>query len=302
MARWIEPTFAEWVARTPAETPIYAFINLLDAHEPYFRRPSSGPALASWLKYATTRQDTISWLTGKVTPSPDDLELIHGLYRQMIQGMDARIQALVEALRVSGRWDNTVLILTSDHGQAFGEHGMVFHMLRVDEQLIRIPLYLRLPGGEQGGTVAKGWANLIDVAPTALGLAEVPYTTFPSAVDLSALIDRERFQPVVAISDGIIWKHFRNKFNAERTRAIDRVFATAYLGDKKVVVDTVDQRISAYDIVRDPAESTDLWANESEALRPLADAATAAGLKTSGATLAELTPDVEDRLKAWGYI
>jgi arylsulfatase A-like enzyme len=295
MARWIEPTFQRWVTETDADQPIFAFINLLDAHEPYFLGDGSTERLAPWWRYARTRQD--AWMAWQWRPSQTTLGLLHGLYRQMISEMDARIAQLVRTLQAAGRWDDTMLILTSDHGQEFGEHGVLFHMLRVDEQLLRIPLWMRLPRGEHGGSVAKGWASLVDVAPTVLSRA----AGSPDGALLD-LLDRERSEPAVAISDGIVWEHIRAKVDPRRMAEADRVFAAAYRGDRKVVVDPAAGRTWAYDVERDPAEGHDVWPAEQGELADLAGRAHEAAEEVAKASRAGLTDEVQSRLESWGYL
>jgi arylsulfatase A-like enzyme len=301
IAQWIEPTFNDWVCRTPPDQPLFAFVNLLDAHEPYFPDESVHQAFADWREYASTRQDPVAWMNGDWKATAANFALMHRLYREMIRSMDRRLRALVDSLKAAGRWDNTALVLTGDHGQAFGEHGTLFHFFRVDEQLIRVPMWVRLPRAEQAGTIAQGWANLIDIAPTACELARRPQEFSRSGHTLTSLIDAERPEPSLAISDGIVWGHFRSRFTPQNIETFDRVFAAAYIGDRKVVVDVKSQVPHAYDIMHDPGEADDEWTDSPE-LDRLATFARAAGERTSSSAPSALTVDVEDRLKAWGYI
>ncbi len=301
IGQWIEPTFQEWVARVPPDQPVFAFVNLLDAHEPYFPDESVRQGLAGWKEFAATRQDPVAWMNGDWKATPENFALMHRLYREMIVSMDRRLRSIVDTLKVTSRWENTAMVLTGDHGQAFGEHGTLFHFFRVDEQLVRVPMWLRLPHAEQAGTVAKGWASLIDVASTASELAGRPGQFAGSGNSLTSLIDSQRPEPAVTISDGIVWGHFRSRFTPQNIETYDRVFAAAYAGDRKVVIDAKSQLRRAYDIERDPGESRDEWTNSAE-LDRLATFARAAGERTASTAPSALTVDVEDRLKAWGYI
>jgi len=301
IARWLEPTFADWVGGVPHDQPLYAFINLLDAHEPYFPDGDRLRGLSKWRDYAATRQDPVAWMNGDWKATAENFELIHDLYREMIAGMDRRLRGIVDALKANGRWDRTALIVTGDHGQAFGEHGTLFHFFRVDEQLVRVPMWLRLPGGAQGGTEGRGWASLVDIAPTVFELSGRPRSVHRSAYSLTSLTDAERPEPAVAISDGIVWGHFRSRFRPEGVDKFDRVYAAAYSGDWKVVADMRTNSQSAYDVARDPGETRNEW-TDSDALSRLSVVARAAGARTTSGTPSELTEDVEDRLTAWGYV
>ncbi|MCI4318252.1 MAG: sulfatase-like hydrolase/transferase [Thermoplasmata archaeon] len=177
MSNWLEPTLANWLAAEPKDTPTYTFINLLDAHEQYLYDREVRSSLSAWWEFARTRQDRLGWVVGEWKPSPEEFRLLHDLYRGMIRAMDRRLERIVQAYQKAGRWDNTMMILTSDHGQAFGEHGALFHILGVDEPEIRVPLYLRPPGGLAAPKSAKGWASLLDI-PSSLGPAR-PSVHFP---------------------------------------------------------------------------------------------------------------------------
>jgi arylsulfatase A-like enzyme len=302
MGQWVEPTFADWVSKTPAETPVYSVINLLDAHNPYLwsRNPQRGED--SWWDYARLRQDAIGWIAGEWDPSPENFALLHRLYVDSIRSMDKRIQALVETLKRTGRWENTALFITGDHGQAFGEHGTMFHMLRVDEQLVRVPLWYRRPGGVGGGTSSSSWASIADIAPTALALGGVSPPAFPSSVDLESLVNQPRPSPVVAISDGIVWDHLRGRFDEERRRKYDCVWGAAYQGNSKVTVNIDTGQVSAFDIEKDPGEVKNLWPATDDSFPELERLARSAGQAVASASRAPLTAEIEERLRSWGYL
>ncbi|HXQ48206.1 MAG TPA: sulfatase, partial [Thermoplasmata archaeon] len=168
VASWIEPTLERWLESVPASAPFFGFINLLEAHEPYLAEPEVIRSLSNYLEYVRTPQDRPSVISGRWSPTAAELELIHRLYRATFRWLDRRLARIVDVLRRTGRWDDTLLILTSDHGQAFGDHGTMFHMHRADEPLVRIPLWVRPPRGVGGGRVAQGWASLVDIPPTLL--------------------------------------------------------------------------------------------------------------------------------------
>ena len=297
IAQWLEPTFDAWVRRTPADEPIFAFVNLLDAHEPYF----PGPGFSEWRKYRRTRQDPVAWMNGDWRATKEDFQLLHELYREMILGMDSRVSSLIGTLKQAGRWDNTAFILTADHGQAFGEHGTLFHFFRVDEQLIRIPLWLRLPFAESRGSTARGWASLVDVATESLALGAAPAPSQSTTYRLTELVDRDRVTPAIAISDGIVWGHFRSRFRPQGLETFDRVYVASYSGDTKVVVDMKSGTNRAYRIDRDPGEERDVW-SDSASLNELSSSARLEGGGLMATRPGEISDDVETRLAAWGYV
>ncbi len=302
VAGWIEPTFDAWLRSLPPDAPYFTVVNLLDAHEPYFADPEVVRSLRDYLRYVRTPQDRPSVISGRWAPTPTELDLIRRLYRASLKVVDQRLSALIDILRRSGRWDDTYLILTSDHGQAFGEHGTMFHMHRADEPLLRIPLWVRAPGGRGGGATAVGWASLVDIAPTVLAAAGAIDLGGCSGVPLSLLERAERPDPLPAMADGLALDQERRQLTEERQRWVDRVWAAAYRGDLKVVFNISDGALTAFNIRDDPAETHDLWSEGDPRLAPLAAEARRVASELGSGAAAERSDDVEERLRSWGYI
>jgi arylsulfatase A-like enzyme len=97
---------------------------------------------------------------------------LHGLYRGEIAYTDLELSRLFGAMEASGVFDDSIVIVLSDHGEEFFEHGRWQHEQLYDECL-RVPLIVRLPGGWGGGRVIDAPVGLIDVMPTVLELLDV---------------------------------------------------------------------------------------------------------------------------------
>jgi arylsulfatase A-like enzyme len=299
---WIESAMAEFVGAQSRETPVYAFVNLLEAHEPYFPSREVAPGLMDWWKFARVRQDRMGWLTKAWDPDPKSMDRLRTMYRAAVRAMDARIAALVRVFQDAGRWDNTLLVLTSDHGQALGEHDLFFHMLRVDEAEVRIPLWVRWPRGEHAGATAAGWASLVDFVPTAVEAAGLPSPVLPKTISFSHLLDRDRPGPVFSVADGILSDPMLHGLEGDRRSEFDRLWVAAYQGDTKVTLDVDDDRLHAYQINTDPGELHDLWPGQGEEPIALATAAREAGHRMQGTRAPAISDETEARLRAWGYL
>src|SRR5690606_5849042 len=94
-------------------------------------------------------------------------------YDSEIAFVDAQIGRVLGALDESPARDRTVVIVTSDHGEAFGEHGMIRHGFEVWEELVRAPLILFIPDVPSRTITAR--RSIIDIAPTILELLNVPW-------------------------------------------------------------------------------------------------------------------------------
>jgi arylsulfatase len=92
------------------------------------------------------------------------------LYDANLCYADWAVGEMERLLREAGIFDETIFIVTSDHGEAFGEHGFVLHGAPWHEEVTRIPLLVRLPGGLAGGERITSLTASIDVAPTIIDL------------------------------------------------------------------------------------------------------------------------------------
>lgn len=299
VARWIEPTFSDWVASISADRPVFTFINLLDAHEPYFTDPSARDATVGWGRYARLRQDRLGWLEHERRRTRRDADLLHGLYRESIRRLDRRVRGIVDVLRQSGRWEDTLFVLTSDHGQAFGENGMMYHRFRVDDAQIRIPMIVHLPGGEHGGATGRGWASLIDIVPTVFRALDTESPVRVSGWPLQDLVDDERRDPLFAISDGTIGERW---IPESRRPELDRTAAAVYRGALKVVLEQSPREVHAYNVEQDPREARDLAAARTPEMIDLEAEGDAVIRYLEERPKEAPSEEVSERLKAWGYI
>jgi hypothetical protein len=112
-----------------------------------------------------------------VTPEPgpyagsDD----ESRYKNALHYADASLGALLEGLRRRGLADHTVVVVFGDHGEAFGRHrGNVGHVLRIDEENVRVPYVIAIPGITSSAIHVQGTASVIDTAPTILDLLDLP--------------------------------------------------------------------------------------------------------------------------------
>ncbi|MGP8075785.1 MAG: sulfatase [Thermoplasmata archaeon] len=301
VSSWIEPTFAKWVSETPSDTPVFSFVNLVDTHEPYYSDGEVVSGLFQWLEYARCRQDYVPFLNGEWSPDPGQMRLLHRLYVARLKVIDRRLERLIGTLRQSGRWENTLLVVTSDHGQAFGEHGMMFHMVRPDETLLRIPLMVRFPG-RQLRPVVENWASLTDVAPTMLEEAGISEERLGSGIPLQKLAEHERGCPVLATGDGLVWSHVRGRLSKSRLAKLDHTFGVAYEGNWKVVVDRTAGTTQAFDVEADPGEANNRWDPGDPQLTRLQSSARRVADRVEGAVREEISSNVQDRLESWGYM
>lgn len=298
---WIEPTMEQWVAALSPERPIFCFVNFLETHEPYIADPARRGGALGWARHALLRQDKTGFLAGRWNPSPSQFGRLRTLYRDALGALDRRIVMLVDILRRAQRWENTLFVLTADHGQAFGEHGYLFHATRVWEPLLRVPLWVRWPLGRGGGRQATGWASLIDVLPTVLEACGASEGLRGSGLPLTQLVGAARPGPALAMSDGLQGKQNLAQLAPDRVALWDTPWIAGYADDRKLLLDLERDELQVYEVMRDPKELRDRWPEEKNTLSDLGQQVRDAGHALTGRAPAPVTADIASRLKSWGY-
>lgn len=157
---------AKAIIEARRDTSWMLYLHLMEPHDPYHEHPSltgSGPDYGP-------RQ-----IAHRDLPHPQ-LEMadeMRALYEGEVVFMDRHLAGFLGWLRESGEYDDTLIILTSDHGEEFADHGGFWHGATLYEEQIRVPLLVKFPGGAHRGTRVSGFARTLDLGPTiaaALGL------------------------------------------------------------------------------------------------------------------------------------
>jgi len=133
-------------------------LHLMEPHDPYFERPYNGVA------YGRAEHEV---------PEADQVDYLRELYAAEIEHMDADLAVLVQWLKDSGQYDDTLIIVTSDHGEEFLEHGGWWHGTTLYQEQIHVPLIVKLPDQEHAGTRVPWVVRHIDIAPTIADVATV---------------------------------------------------------------------------------------------------------------------------------
>ncbi|MBI4177275.1 MAG: sulfatase [Candidatus Aenigmarchaeota archaeon] len=129
---------------------------------------------------------------------PEDVEHIKALYDGEILYTDNFIGMLIEKLKQEGVYGKTVVIITSDHGEEFGEHGNFRHAKNLYDTTIKIPLLIHIPGNENDMRV-KTVAQHADIVPTVLDILKIKAATNYDGASLISFVKNSK-KPVYAFS------------------------------------------------------------------------------------------------------
>jgi arylsulfatase A-like enzyme len=161
--------FFDWLSRRrQPHRPFFAFVNYMDAHAPYVRPPDAEYRFG---RPPTTEADymflSTGWMgTDKARLSRRLRALAVDAYDNGLASIDDRLGELLDELRRSGILERTIVIVTADHGEGFGEHGLFDHGESLYRPEVRVPLLIALPSGEAAGCVVDRFVSLRDVSAT----------------------------------------------------------------------------------------------------------------------------------------
>jgi len=168
----ITDQFLDWHTTTGGR-PFFAFLNFFDAHEAYLPPPPfagrfgpapplGNPALVQDLRRSLRRD----WFERPAA----EIQAEQNSYDAAIAYLDDQLNRLLEALQARGVLDNTVVIVTSDHGEQFGEHGLFLHGNSLYQPLLHVPLVIRYPPSVPQGRRVAARASLRDLSATVVDL------------------------------------------------------------------------------------------------------------------------------------
>jgi arylsulfatase A-like enzyme len=138
----------EWLRERSPDRPFFLFVNFLEAHLPY--DPPAEYRAQHLRDLPDDDQVTIEWgfefNAGRHPSHAVDWERVRRLYGGDVNTSDRLLAGLLQLLEKRGVSENTLLIVTSDHGESLGEHGLVEHQFSVHEILLSVPLVISAPG------------------------------------------------------------------------------------------------------------------------------------------------------------
>ena len=277
------------------ERPFFGFVNIMDPHYPYGPRGAgAGGEAARANAEVTPVLRATGHPLGAVDHGRELAATLLGLYDAEVRYTDRELARLFAELRRRGKLDNTLVIVTADHGEHFGEHDLLFHANSLYRELVHVPLVIRPPGEQADaarGKTHEQAVSLVDVAATVLDLLQVPPPpTLHGRSLLPILTDREGEAPErIAVSEwqdrrALVWGGYKAFFSGDE---LERVVRRSPSGD--------------------PAEAEDLAAAD-PALRQAAidryqrwleRCASSGSLAEEGAAI---DPGIAEQLRALGYL
>jgi arylsulfatase A-like enzyme len=233
-------TFLAMDAAQDAGKPFYIVVHYDDVHHPYM--PHEGHAVPSFDEKKPSRD-------GAEPPGQEELRESLTKYDQGIAYWDTAFSLILDTLAASDLWENTIIIVTSDHGEEFGEHGGDIHSRSCYQEVVHVPLIMRVPG-ESPRRIGQRVA-LVDIVPTLVELLDLDGEglqldgqSLLVPILAPKMVDRER--PIFCS----IYQLMRGRKN---------FFTRSVRDDRNTLVhDALSNRIEFFDNQQDPGQQKDL--------------------------------------------
>ena len=296
---WAIPEFAAWLDGSGGE-PFFAFLHTYDIHIPYdpptpYERIYD-PDYTGDLTGERTREfgrkirrlGIYQDLEEEFEPSPRDKRHFAALYDAGIRHTDAMFGALMAALQQRDLLETTLLVVISDHGEEFWDHGSVLHSHTVYQELVHVPLVWRVPGLVESPRVVGETVRNVDIVPTILECFRIDFESSLQGVSLLQRMRGGRGVHLTAVSEMHWWRSLiRHPF--------------------KILEDRQEGGIQLFDLEEDPAERSSLVPARAEQARTLRETLAETLRGGHGGPVRALTeqrrdPELEERLRALGYV
>ena len=177
---WCADQAIDFIEAAESEPWLFS-VNIFDPHAPfdpphgyrdhYPAEAMPGPHFRESDLAAQQKLASVGFQTEARQPDAFNAKGIQAAYWAMVELIDTNVGRMLKALERTGQADNTLVIFTSDHGEALGDHGLLKKGCRFYEGLTRVPLLMRLPGRFPPGRRSEALVELTDIAPTLLELA-----------------------------------------------------------------------------------------------------------------------------------
>lgn len=264
-----QPALLRWLESREGDEPYFAFLNYMEAHRQYI--PSRAYRERFMTPEQVERSYTIdhSWLTvwryvfGAHEYSDEDLAIIKATYDATLAELDDLLANLLDALRDQGALENTIVVLTADHGEHLGEHHLMDHQYTLFEEVLRVPLIVHYPEHFEPGRDDSPVTNA-DIFPTLVELAGVTAPELPSPAQslLHPTERRVRFaeHPVPHLPPVNLVRRVDPSINVS-TMTVS--MCAVYQGGRKLIYrEGLDNWV--FHVAEDPRETTPIESDEIE--------------------------------------
>lgn len=246
----------EWL-KGNHKSKFFLFVHYFDIHYPYnppgdYRHTFHKGEYRKDIKYFGANP----WSTGN--PTKEQLQQVIDLYDGEIAFTDHHLSNLINKLDEYRLLDRTIIVIFSDHGEGFYEHGQMNHGNSLYQELLRIPTIIKFPDGFGSGRRISGITRSIDITPTVLDYLGVEREKSMQGMSLLDMIENNRRKDLLFFADGIRYamcfreKNWKLIYNHQMTDEIV----------KKYNFTAPRPEFELYNLANDPKEQKNLALEE----------------------------------------
>ncbi|MBT3218383.1 MAG: sulfatase [Proteobacteria bacterium] len=264
----------QWVD-THSAAPFFVVVNYMETHVPRLPSLASRQALfdddliEEQLELNQAFGNMLAYTCGMHEYSPHELEVIRSTYDAAIRDLDLVTGSLLDSLDERGILDNTVVVITSDHGEQLGEHHLIGHKYSVYEPLIRVPLIIRYPQRLAPQRISSE-VNTLDLFATMADLAGIPMAE--GTMSKSLVDPTESSKPItelVAATPRAL-SRVSKVFPQLEWKPFLRTYTSIEKDGLKVIINN-EGLVELYNLHQDPLESQNLANERPQQARELLD-------------------------------
>jgi arylsulfatase A-like enzyme len=299
-AEKIHRRFLGWLDEEPGK-PFFAYLHYLDVHWPYCPPAETRgkfdpePDRIQWCENWRKLRDDIR--SGAVLLTDDDKRALAARYAEELLALDGQIGAFFAELKKRGLWDDTLIVVTADHGEEFLEHGGMSHGRTLFEEMLRVPLIFAGAGVKPG--VVHQSVTIADVAPTLAEMAGLAALAEADGISLAGSVREGEEPPARPL--------FADETKA--TKDQEMLHRHAVLSGSLKLLQNMQIGYGLFDLGVDPGEQRDLWASSGDRAAGLESMLTLrdsrkknlTGWRSRPVPTAVLSNEDKERMRALGY-
>lgn len=278
--------------------PFFLFMNIMDAHYPINTTPRPGVVEGPVSQDPDlTKRAIEATMPQQAPPAPAILEALVAQYDTGIANADVGVGMVLDYLKKSGLYDDTILIVTSDHGEFLGERDYVGHSKDIYQQTVSVPLAVRLPRQRAGETIDR-FTPLTDIPGIVLG----------AAFGVESLPRFEEFMKGNSGSFPVLAENYYSRrwdiFDARWGHRFRRVRTAIFRWPWKYIASS-DGHDELYHLGDDPRETDNRLERDAvvaSALRKTLAKVKPAAAGSAPTVTREMTEEEKDEMRALGYL
>ncbi len=263
--------FLEWLSLEPSPRPFFGYLHYMDVHAPYrvdWEDFKAMRASATVLPDAPIDKERLHWIReneGAMTRWPqagmeERVSNWRAAYASGVRRLDRVLGELLQQLEERGLYENTIVIVTSDHGEELFDHGDIGHGVTLFDEVLRVPLLLRLPGKERTGRRLEQAVSLIDLKPWLAEVCGLSGSASPGGRPLP--LDAAPFRLMDWLGSA------RRTLHASAVSENPAAFSV-FDGRFRLIMDSGARPVRLFDHQTDPQEHRDVASREPWAVRRL---------------------------------